>query len=206
MTSTGRPWQEIELGQIAEFRNGVNYTKENFGRGVRVINVKDFQDYSTPRYDELDEINPEGVVRDAHLLQENDVIFVRSNGNRELIGRSMMLLSVPPVPVTHSAFTIRARLSDSPEVKRGGSTTEIVRLIDWRNPEANDFYLASQFWVRGEMYRRRPDVVGFVNGIPLLLCEFKKSSLPVRSAYDDTRWTATAPSPGCPVGQTPGRT
>jgi type I restriction enzyme R subunit len=69
--------------------------------------------------------------------------------------------------------------------KRGASVTETVRLIDWRNPEANDYFVATQFWVHGDMYKRRPDAIGFVNGIPLLLCEFKKSSLPVKSAYDD---------------------
>ena len=58
-------------------------------------------------------------------------------------------------------------------------------MIDWRDPEANDFFLAAQFWVKGEMHRRRPDLVGFVNGIPLLLMELKKFSAPVQSAYDD---------------------
>ena len=116
MTNVRNDWQERRLGEIADFRNGVNYTKENFGRGVKVINVKDFQDYATPKYDTLDEINPDGAVRAAHLLQENDVIFVRSNGNRELIGRSLALLAVPPEPITHSAFTIRVRLHRCPEL------------------------------------------------------------------------------------------
>lgn len=116
MTAVRIDWQETRLGEIADFRNGVNYTKENFGRGVKVINVKDFQDYTTPKYDSLDEINPDGAVRAAHLLQENDVIFVRSNGNRELIGRSLALLAVPPEPITHSAFTIRVRLHSRPEL------------------------------------------------------------------------------------------
>lgn len=116
MTADQPDWREARLGEIADFRNGVNYTKDNFGRGVKVINVKDFQDYTSPKYETLDEINPDGVVRPAHLLRENDVIFVRSNGNRELIGRSLALLSVPPEAVTHSAFTIRARLHQRPEL------------------------------------------------------------------------------------------
>ncbi len=68
---------------------------------------------------------------------------------------------------------------------RGGQETKTARVIDWRNPEANDFLLASQFWVKGEMHRRRPDLIGFVNGIPLVLVELKKPSAPVKSAYDD---------------------
>ena len=67
---------------------------------------------------------------------------------------------------------------------RGGQETKTAKVIDWRNPEANSFLLASQFWVKGEMHRRRPDLIGFVNGIPLVLVELKKPSAPVKSAYD----------------------
>lgn len=68
---------------------------------------------------------------------------------------------------------------------RGGQETKTAKVIDWRNPKANSFLLASQFWVKGEMHRRRPDLIGFVNGIPLVLVELKKPSAPVKSAYDD---------------------
>lgn len=68
---------------------------------------------------------------------------------------------------------------------RGGQETRTARIIDWRTPEVNDFLLASQFWVKGEMHRRRPDLIGFVNGIPLVLVELKKPSAPLKSAYDD---------------------
>ena len=106
------PWPIEKLGSIASFRNGINYSSDNFGRGIRVINVKDFQDYSVPKYDELSEINPAGVVREAHLLTKNDIVLVRSNGNRDLIGRSLFISDIPEAPTTHSAFSIRLRFSD----------------------------------------------------------------------------------------------
>lgn len=68
---------------------------------------------------------------------------------------------------------------------RGGQETKTAKVIDWRNSEENSYLLASQFWVKGEMHRRRPDLIGFVNGIPLVLVELKKPSAPVKSAYDD---------------------
>lgn len=101
-------WKTVPLGTLAEFRNGVNFTKESFGRGIKVINVKDFQGRFKPSYEELAEINPEGVVRENDLLKEDDILFVRSNGNRQLIGRSLLIKGAKE-PVTHSAFTIRAR-------------------------------------------------------------------------------------------------
>lgn len=67
---------------------------------------------------------------------------------------------------------------------KGGQEVKIVRIIDWDTPEKNDFFLASQFWVSGELYTRRPDVVGFVNGLPLVLIEFKKPGVHVREAFD----------------------
>jgi type I restriction enzyme R subunit len=64
-----------------------------------------------------------------------------------------------------------------------GETVESVRLIDWKNPTNNDFLLVSQFWVTGEMYSRRADLVGFVNGIPLVFIELKASHARLEAAY-----------------------
>jgi type I restriction enzyme R subunit len=68
--------------------------------------------------------------------------------------------------------------------RSGGQETKVVRVIDWDAPEANDFFVTSQFWVSGELYTRRPDVVGFVNGLPLVLIEFKKPGVNVREGFD----------------------
>ncbi len=67
---------------------------------------------------------------------------------------------------------------------KGGTTVEVVELINWREPEKNDFFLASQFWVRGDLYNRRCDLIGFVNGIPLLFIELKASHNTLQAAYD----------------------
>ncbi len=64
-------------------------------------------------------------------------------------------------------------------------TVEVLRVIDWENPENNDFFAASQFWITGEMYAKRPDVVCFVNGIPLILMEFKRIDVNLYAAYND---------------------
>jgi len=63
--------------------------------------------------------------------------------------------------------------------------SERVQIIDWGNIENNDFFLASQFWISGEMYTRRADLVGFVNGIPLLFMELKASHRNLKKAYDE---------------------
>lgn len=63
--------------------------------------------------------------------------------------------------------------------------TEVLRVIDWKNPENNDFFAATQFWVTGEMYTKRPDLICFVNGIPLILMEFKRIDVNLYAAYND---------------------
>ncbi|MGJ8641453.1 MAG: type I restriction endonuclease [Opitutaceae bacterium] len=68
--------------------------------------------------------------------------------------------------------------------QEGGQEVKSIRIIDWDNPTNNDFFLTSQLWVSGDLYTRRPDLVGFVNGLPLVLIEFKKPGVHVREGYD----------------------
>ncbi len=70
----------------------------------------------------------------------------------------------------------------------GGQKTERVRVIDWSRESgatANDFLLVSQFSVTGALYTCRPDLVGFVNGLPLVVVELKKTSVAARAAFDE---------------------
>jgi len=72
-----------------------------------------------------------------------------------------------------------------PDKERGGQKTERVRVIDWENPEANDFLLVSQLSIQGPLYLRRPDLIGFVNGLPLVVVELKKPGVPAQQAFTD---------------------
>ena len=64
-------------------------------------------------------------------------------------------------------------------------TIEVLQVIDWENPQNNDFFAASQFWITGDMYTKRPDLICFVNGIPLVLMEFKRIDVNLHAAYND---------------------
>ena len=72
-----------------------------------------------------------------------------------------------------------------PDLERGGLKTERVRVIDWEKPEANDFLLVSQMTITGELYTCRPDLIGFVNGLPLVVIELKKPGVPAKQAFDE---------------------
>ena len=62
---------------------------------------------------------------------------------------------------------------------------QTVKVIDWENSADNDFFLASQFWITGEMYKRRADLVGFVNGIPVVFIELKAFHKNLEDAYQN---------------------
>ena len=60
---------------------------------------------------------------------------------------------------------------------------ELLRVIDWDAPDNNNFLLCSQFWITGEMYTRRADLVGFVNGLPLVFIELKAAHRRLETAF-----------------------
>jgi type I restriction enzyme R subunit len=72
-----------------------------------------------------------------------------------------------------------------PNREQGGQKTERLRVVDWEQPENNDFLLVSQFSVTGALYTCRPDLIGFVNGLPLVVIELKKPGVPARAAFDE---------------------
>ncbi len=60
-----------------------------------------------------------------------------------------------------------------------------VQYLDFRDSAKNDWLAASQVWVASDLHRRRTDTVLFVNGIPLVLMEFKDPNRPVKAAYEE---------------------
>ena len=104
-------WERIPLGEIADFSNGVNFDKTAYSAGVKLISVSNFGNRFSPDYEELQEVS-ENVVRVGDYLQNGDIVFVRSNGNKELVGRCM-LINNPQYPVTYSGFCIRVRMKNT---------------------------------------------------------------------------------------------
>ncbi len=71
-----------------------------------------------------------------------------------------------------------------PDVVRGGQKDERVRVVDWANPAVNDFLLVSQMTIVGQLYTCRPDLIGFVNGMPWVVIELKKPGVPAKQAFE----------------------
>jgi len=86
-----------------------------------------------------------------------------------------------------------------PDRHLGGQKTERVRVIDWQNPTANDFLSVRQITFSGPLYTCRPDIICFVNGLPLVLFEFKKPGVPAREAFDENITSYKHPQNGIPA-------
>ena len=102
-------WKRYKLSDIAFLSNGINFDKSAYTSGVKLIGVADFKDRIYPDYNSLQEVDYK-VVRKGDYLEKGDIVFVRSNGNKELVGRCMMIDQ--DIPVTYSGFCIKLRLMD----------------------------------------------------------------------------------------------
>ena len=60
-----------------------------------------------------------------------------------------------------------------------------LRVFNFEDPTENHFLVVRELWIKGALYRRRPDIVGFVNGIPLLFFELKNIHKDIRRAYNE---------------------
>lgn len=77
-----------------------------------------------------------------------------------------------------------------------------LRYLDLSNPSNNDLLAVQQMWIKGNLHSRRPDVALFVNGVPLVLMEFKEPNESIKSAYENnlTDYRDTVPQlfiPNC---------
>lgn len=105
----GEGWVECSLGDVAEFKNGLNFSKSSKGECVKIAGVKDFQSNYVISTDQFETAQIDGELSDSYELREGDILTVRSNGNKRLIGRCALIEKVTQ-KASFSGFIIRIRL------------------------------------------------------------------------------------------------
>jgi len=68
---------------------------------------------------------------------------------------------------------------------QGRKQQERIKVIDFRDAQQNRFLAVTQLWIKGERGYRRPDVLLYINGLPLVFIELKNSNIALKNAYDD---------------------
>ena len=103
---------------------------------------------------------------------------------KEVLERHMSTASLLQIN-EEKYFLIRDGVPVTVQRPDGKTETKRAQLIDFQNPENNRFLAVQELKIHGELYRRRTDIVGFVNGLPLLFIELKKTTVDVQNAYTD---------------------
>jgi type I restriction enzyme, R subunit len=80
---------------------------------------------------------------------------------------------------------IREGVPVSYDNENGKEEQGFVKIIDFDVPENNDFLAVQQLWIKGEIGYRRPDVILYINGLPLVLIELKNNNVSVKNAFTD---------------------
>lgn len=103
-------WEINSLSRFGSLKNGLNYTRSESGVNVRCLGVGDFKDYSKLKdIESLQVLNLTSEPNIEYYLNDGDLVFVRSNGNRELVGRCLLVYPKNE-KVTFSGFCIRYRI------------------------------------------------------------------------------------------------
>ncbi len=159
--------------QTLKWHSVYAYKKETFGING-TLGRKDKREVVLTRYlrQALERFNPghpNQVYDDAILA------FTASNISDQLITINQKKYQL-----------IREGILEKPYKNPHGETINPrLKVIDFQNPENNHFLVVRELSIKGSLYSKRPDIIGFVNGIPLLFIELKATHRNVRVAYED---------------------
>ena len=102
-------WDAKPLGELDELKNGVNFKSVDSGTEIRCLGVGDFKDrYQISDMDLISIVSLNGKPNESQMLRDGDIVFVRSNGNKQLVGRCLAVFPGDE-EVTFSGFCIRFR-------------------------------------------------------------------------------------------------
>ena len=165
----------IEQPAIKLFKEGLGYEYiyalyENYGENSLLGRQEKDEVVLLKRLEPaLVRLNPEVPAQALSLAIEE---LLRDRSTMSLVNANKEIYKLIKNGIKINVQNIKGELEDI-----------IIRLIDFENPENNDYLLVSQFWVTGEIYTRRADLVGFINGLPLIFIELKGVHKNLEDAY-----------------------
>lgn len=112
-------------------------------------------------------------------MEEADVAEAIKTLEQAFVGDSLLQINEAKYKMLRDGIPVRKVGAD------GVPHTELAQVFDFDHPKMNRFVAAEELWVHGPLHRRRCDLVGFVNGVPLVFMEFKRHDKDVRNAYND---------------------
>ena len=119
----------------------------------------------------------QALLRLNPWLSEEQADEVRRRLEEHLASASLLQINEEKYKLIRDGIPVTVKLPD------GRTESRKALLIDFHEPENNHFLAIKELKIHGDLYRRRTDIVGFVNGLPLLFVELKKPGVDVQDAY-----------------------
>ena len=149
------------------------YNSETLGENG-TFGRKEYKDILLERYFRaaLRKLNP--------WMEEKQIIEAQETLERRMSAASPLQINEEKYFLIRDGIPVTVRRPETGVVE-----TKRAAVIDFSRPENNYFLAVKELKIHGDIYRRRTDIVGFVNGIPLLFIELKKNTVDVQNAYED---------------------
>lgn len=169
---------DIEKAIVEVFKDKLGYRIINcFTPDVNSLNDK------SSRADKKEVVFLDILRNKAYELNQEIPRNVVNEAISKLISRRYAMSPVLANREVHNF--IRDGIPVEYESPNGETEHAYVKVIDFNNKEANDFLAVRQLWIKGDVYPRRPDIILYVNGLPLVFIELKNSNIKLKSAYND---------------------
>jgi type I restriction enzyme, R subunit len=154
------------------WENVYSYNTETFG-SEGTLGRKDETEVVLTRYvgEALVKLNP-GLPQEAYQAAIREIM-------QATISQSLLLTNREKYNLVRDGVLVPYR------DEKGTSKKTRLRVFDFETPENNHFLAVRELWVKGALYRRRADIIGFVNGLPLLFMELKNIHRDLRRAYEE---------------------
>lgn len=112
-----KDWTIVKLGELGELKNGVNFSRKDFGEGLPIINVTNLFDGRYASTKGLAEIKTESIPNyQKYQVKDGDILFARSSLVHSGAGQAAMVKEIPKEHTVFSGFIIRFRKNDSAPV------------------------------------------------------------------------------------------
>ena len=125
----------------------------------------------------LPKVLMESLVRLNPTIERSILSNIAKDLSRDFTGADLVDVNYKNYKKIRDKIQVKIR-------RDGKDDFDFVQLIDFENPENNTFTAVSQMWIRGHYNYRRPDVLVFVNGLPLVFIELKNSTVKIEEAYN----------------------
>jgi len=148
------------------------YNEEKFGK-EGTLGRKDETEVILTRYlgEALIKLNP-GLPQEAYQAAIREI--------------TQPTISQSPLHANREKYNLlREGVLVSYRDEKGALKKARLRVFHFEKPAENHFLCVRELWIKGDLYRRRADIVGFVNGLPLLFMELKNVHRDLRRAYEE---------------------